>query len=118
VATEGKHYASLFSNRGLKVEEKRGRQKTLLGNEVEYHTVSGFREGGYRITVHLEPGPTRAQLVIHAIDKERANRAAKRLRDLGFQVDVEEERVSATKRQPSISTLSEALDAAEEATRR
>ncbi len=118
MASEGERYARLLGNRGLHVEEKKGKQRTLLGGEVSYHTVTGISEGNYRLTIHLEPGPVRAQLVIHANSSEKAARAAKRLRSLGFQVDVEEERISATKKRPSLTNIWEALEAAEEATRR
>jgi hypothetical protein len=118
VATEdASHYARLMRNRGLRVEEKHGKQKTLLGGEVDYHTVTGVREGSYRVTLHIEPGPTRVQVVIHASSEEKARKAARKLRDLGFSVDVDEERVSASTRRPTISKLSKAIDAAEEATR-
>jgi len=118
VATEGDNYAHLFRSKGLRVEEKQGKQRTLLGGEVNYHTVTAIREGSYRITIHLEPGPLRAQVIIHARDKESADKAARQLRSLGFKVEIDEERVSATTRRPSIAALNKAIDAAEEAVKR
>lgn|GEM_PF-5156949 len=117
MATEGERYSTFLANKGLRVEEKQGKQRTLFGNEVDYHTITGVKEGEYRITVHLKPGPTRAQLVIHATSREKADKAAKKLSNLGFKVDVDEERVSATTRRPTLAQLSRAIDAAEEATK-
>ncbi len=114
---EATQYRSIMERRGLRVEEKKGKQKTLLGEELDYHTVTGVREGSYRVTLHMKPGPQRAQIVIHASTGEKARSVAHKLRDLGFHVDVEEERVAATTKKPSLRQIMQAIDAAEEATK-
>jgi len=117
VASEAQRYRGLMENRGLRVTERRGRQLTLDGKSLNYHNVTGVREGGYKVTVRLEPGPTSIHVVVNASSKEKARTAARRLEELGFRVEVDEERVRASTRRAGIQKLSKAIDIAEEATR-
>jgi len=111
-------YRGVMDGKGLRVSESKGRQRTLLGGEVEYHTVTGIREGSYRVTVTLAPGPERVQVVVQASSSEAAERAARRLRELGFRVEIDEEVVRGTARNPTASKISKAIDIAEEATKK
>ncbi len=106
-------YRSLMERRGLLVSERQGRQVTLTGDTVVYHSVSGYRQGSYRVTVRLSP-EAHAQIVADASSGEQARRMADRLRSLGFEVEVEEERVRASTRKPSPAIISRALDIVEE----
>ncbi|KSW11925.1 hypothetical protein CF15_03780 [Pyrodictium occultum] len=108
---------TLFRNRGLEVAESRSQQTTLLGGMLEYHSVSGVRQGSYRITVRIRPAPSSTQLVINASSRESARRAADMLEKLGFKVDADEEVVRAKAKGVSMSLVSRAIDIAEEATR-
>jgi len=119
VATEAPlhRFKQLFANRGLEVTETRSRQATLLGETVEYHSVSGLKQGSYRITVKLLPAPSATQVVINASSEEDAKKAADRLERLGFSVDTDGETVRAKTWDISLTTVSKAIDVAEEATR-
>ncbi|HIQ23458.1 MAG TPA: hypothetical protein EYH50_00195 [Pyrodictium delaneyi] len=107
----------LFKSRGLKVAETKSQQVTLLGGAVKYHSVSGLKQGSYRITVKLLPEPSSTQLVINAASEEEARRAADKLERLGFNVDTDGEVVRAKTRSTSITLVSKAIDVAEEATK-
>jgi len=119
VATEAppNQLRKLFKSRGLKVAETKSQQVTLLGGAVKYHSVSGLKQGSYRITVKLLPEPSSTQLVINAASEEEARRAADKLERLGFNVDTDGEVVRAKTRSTSITLVSKAIDVAEEATK-
>lgn len=109
-------YKRLMENRGLVVSERSSRQATLTGGSVEYRAVTGYQQGSYKIMVRLEPTPL-VQLVGDASSSEDARRLADKLRELGFSVEVEEQRVRASTKKPSLALVSRAIDAAEEHTR-
>jgi len=110
---EARLYRSIMEKRGLNVSETRARQATLTGGSVEYHAVTGMRQGEYRVTVRLSPSP-HAQIVADASSSEAAQRMADRLRSLGFDVEVEKERVRASTRRPTPAMISRAIDVVEE----
>jgi hypothetical protein len=115
VATEATDYRKLFINRGLKVSENKSNIMTLDGKVIGYHSVSGIKPGSFRVTVRLAPNPRSITIVISAENESEAQKAASMLEELGFNVDVEGERVHASSRQVSLSNVAKAIDIAEKA---
>ncbi|ABM80771.1 hypothetical protein [Hyperthermus butylicus] len=107
----------IMRGKGLEVSETRSRQATLDGEMIGYHSVSGYKQGSYKVTVRLSPEPASTTVVINAASEQQAQSAATRLEKLGFNVDVEGERVHASIKTVQANILSKAIDIAEEASK-
>jgi len=105
-----------LQSKGLKVEETRSLQRTLDGRTLSYHSVTGYREGAYKITIRFSPEPR----VLHFIVNARSNRAASDLadkldRELGIDSDVDDEVVRGQTRRVSKDVVGRIIEFAEEA---
>jgi len=115
VATEANMYRKLFSDKGLKVSEGKSSIVTLDGKRISYHSISGIKPGAFKVTVRLSPDPRSVTVVISAESGDEARKAASRLGELGFNVDVDGERVHASSRRVSPGNIAKAIDIAEKA---
>jgi hypothetical protein len=115
VATEANNYRKLFKNRGLEVSEDKSNIITLSGERVGYHSISGIKPSSFKITVRLSPAPQSVTVVISAESEDEAQRAASKLEELGFNVDVDGERVYASSKRVTLSNVAKAIDVAERA---
>jgi hypothetical protein len=102
-------YRELMEKYGLMVSEKEAKHATLDGSTITYRAVTGYRQGVYRITIRLEP-MNLIHVVVDAGDKRRAQSLAEKLEELGFNVDVDEERVRASSRGLSLALVKRTLD--------
>ncbi len=118
MATEATRYRALFESKGLRVTETKSNILALDGRRVEYHSISGVKEGVYKVTVRLEPKPQSVSLIISAENENKAQDVAARLEELGFTVDVDGERVHASRRGASLALAARAVEVAEKASKK
>ncbi len=112
-----REYKDLLRSKGLRVEERKSAQKTLDGNVLGYHTVTGYREGAYKITIRLSPEPKTIHFVVNAKDNAAASRLADKLDDeLGILSDVDNEVVRGQTRHVTKNVVKRIVELAEEAT--
>lgn len=106
-----------MKKRGLVIEEKKSIQRTLDGKTLDYHAVTGYKEGVYKITVRLSPKPMNVQLIVNAKDNRQADNIAGRLGDeAGVNVDVDDEVVRGKTYNVTPQTLRKIIDIVEEET--
>ncbi len=102
-------YRELMEKYGLMVLEKEAKHATIDGSTITYHAVIGYKQGIYRITIRLEP-MNLIHVIVDAGSKRKAQNLAEKLEELGFNVDVDEERVRASLRSLSLILVKKTLD--------